>query len=275
MKRNKSGFTLIEMVLVVGVITILSGVAIAGIATSTNSYRESILRNAQQHDVVMNDDGVRVDLWEHDAQLEVRRAIPNSSELEEAWSRQSQSSGNASHINSYYNVPTPTNNNGGGATTPTPVPTTEPTTAATTTTTTTTTQATTTTTTQATEATTTTTTQQPVVPEPAAPAAGTVSSNSNTENAPGAGVSVSGYWGGTNANMSFSLSQNAREFTFYVPDGVNQLSCWTGNCSVTCNGNYITVTMNQGCSTSGSGFGINATHAFDPNEVRLISYVPA
>ncbi len=267
MKGNKSGFTLIEMVLVVGVITILSGVAIAGIATSTNSYRESILRNAQQHEVVMNDDGVRVDLWEPAAQLEVMHAIPNSSELEEAWSRQSQSSGNASNINSNHNVPTPTNNNGGGTTTPTPVPTTEPTTAATTT------LATTTTTTQATEAT--TTTQQPVVPEPAAPAAGTVSSNSNSENAPGAGVSVSGYWGGTNANMSFSLPQNAREFTFYVPDGVNQLSCWTGNCSVTCNGNYITVTMNQGCSTSGSGFGINATHAFDPNEVRLISYVPA
>lgn len=260
---NKKGFTLVEMVLVVGIITILSSVVIVGITTSTNDYRDRILRSAQDHQAFMNDDGVRIDMFEQGAQFEIRAAIPNREELVEA--ANSRPSAHVNNVDSHYVIPsaepvTPTP----APVTPTPssaTPTPRPSAPTTTTTTTTTTTAA-------------TTTAQPQETTTQA-AANVVTSSDNNTNAPGASVRTDGYWGGTNANMSFSLPQNASEFTFYVPGNPTGLSCWTGNCNVTVNGNYVTVTMNPGYSTSGSGFGINCSGSFDPSQIRLISYTPA
>ena len=106
---------------------------------------------------------------------------------------------------------------------------------------------------------------------------GTVTAANTSSNADGASVSVSGYWNGSNANMSFTIDKQVKEFTFWVPDEVvgGTISSNTGNCKYTYNGNFFTVTMTYG-STSGSGFSINAPngHTFDPSKIVLYSYVP-
>ena len=107
--------------------------------------------------------------------------------------------------------------------------------------------------------------------------AGAVTAANTSSNASGASVSVSGYWGGSNANMSFSVNKQVKEFTFWVPDEVvgGSISSNTGNCTYSYNGNFFTVTMTYG-STDGSGFSINAPngHSFDPSKIVLYSYVP-
>ena len=114
---NKKGFTLIEMVLVVGVITILSSVALVGITVTTNDYRDKILRSAQEHQAYMDDDGIRVDLFEQSAQFEIQAVIPSREELVEAANNRPAS--HVPNVDSNYVIPaTPTP--APASTTPTP-----------------------------------------------------------------------------------------------------------------------------------------------------------
>ena len=133
---NKKGFTLIEMMLVVGVITILSGAIVLGISTDYSRFKESMVPYGGQ--------------FEPEAWEVVNGAIPNSVELvrsSEDTTPSTEATEETRHDNGNHNGWNNPNNphyNGGETTTTT---TTAPTTQATTTTTTT--QATTTTTTTA------------------------------------------------------------------------------------------------------------------------------
>ena len=111
-------------------------------------------------------------------------------------------------------------------------------------------------------------------PTPAATSGGRVGSGTGTTAVPGSSCGA----GGNAWNCQFSIGANAKEFTFYVPfDGITQLYCNTGNCTVSGSGHYYTVTMTYGSANSSSfglgGSGVNGD--LDMTQVKIVSYVPA
>ena len=105
--KNKRGYTLIEMMLVVGIIGIVSGVTIVGIASSAQNYKDKVLAEAQNHQAYMDDDGIRVDMFERSVQFEIQAVIPSREELVEAANNRPAS--HVPNVDSSYVIPaTPT-----------------------------------------------------------------------------------------------------------------------------------------------------------------------
>ena len=253
--RNKKGFTLVELLVVIGIIVVLSGATIVGVVSWVNNAKNT-------KEKVLNSNGEN---FENDARLAVETFAGKAPE----YVKEKET------LNPITNTPAP----GPVTETPTPGPVTQ-------------TPGTVTDTPKPGPVTQTpgtvtetpkpgTVTQKPgpvtqtpgTVTETPKPQSGRVGSETGTTPADGAGVS-GGIYG-----LKFSLPCECKELTIWIDsDRISQLSCHSGNCNVSKSGHYYTIKMTGNHTVSSSGFGVSGNGDignFDTSKIIIVSYVPA